>query len=188
MGNNLNPARDDPMQNRLRERLQQISGEEFEARIDRLAAAHRRGRVLTSTPLGSEVAILIGDLPKLKYLVRRAVAARDWFARWAPHQYGPLPISEDERENNFCSGDFRRHLVAQYSTSLQARDYDYLNHPLFFDYARGALAEDHAEMFGLAVDQEILREFPPKKLQGLDACGRWRPLPNRVSRILELQR
>ena len=63
--------------------------------------------------------------------------------------------------------------------SLQGRDFDHLSHPLFYDYAR-------RDAFALGAEPEIFDEFPPKKLEGLDQFGRWCPLPNRNSRILEL--
>ena len=48
-------------------------------------------------------------------------------------------MSEDEHETILCSSFFHRHLVGYYSYSLQGRDFDYLGHPLFFDYARGVM-------------------------------------------------
>jgi hypothetical protein len=126
----------------------------------------------------------IDDIPKLKRLVRAALRARAWFKRQGPDWAQPLPLSEDEHENILCSGFFRRHLVTYYSYSLQARDFDYLGHPLFFDYCRGAMAA-HLGEAGLWDDRELLAEFPPKALPGLDEQGRWRPLPNRESRLIE---
>ena len=93
-------------------------------------------------------------------------------------------LSEDEHEKILCSGFFHRHLVAYYSYSLQGRDFDYLGHPLFFDYARGAMAAHLGEV-GLQTDRKLLAEFPPKEFPGLDDQGRWRPLPNRASKLIE---
>jgi hypothetical protein len=33
---------------------------------------------------------------------------------------------------------------------------------------------------GLVADDDILKDFPPKRLPGLDAWGRWRPLANQA--------
>jgi len=117
--------------------------------------------------------------------VRNALRARAWFLRQGPAWARPLPLSEDEHENILCSGFFHRHLVTYYSYSLQARDFDYLGHPLFFDFARGVMASAHVGERGLREDPQLLEEFPPKELPGLDEQGRWRPLPNRASRLIE---
>jgi hypothetical protein len=64
-------------------------------------------------------------------------------------------------------------LVVYYTNSLRGLNFDYLTHPLFFDYARGVLAHpqcpDH-----LRDEEELLAEFPPKPLPGLDGVD-WRP-------------
>ena len=96
-----------------------------------------------------------------------------------------LPLSEDEHETIMCSGYFHRHLLSFYSYSLQGRDFDYLGHPLFFDYARGVMASSHVGERGLHIDAELVAEFPAKELPGLDELGRWRPLPNRASKLIE---
>jgi hypothetical protein len=75
--------------------------------------------------------------------------------------------------------------VGYYSYSLQGRDFNYLEHPLFFDFARGVMASAHVGERGLHVDSELLAEFPAKELPGLDELGRWRPLPNRASKLIE---
>jgi hypothetical protein len=149
--------------------------------------AHKRGCIVISSPVCRELAVAIEDVPKIKRVVRAALRARAWFYRQGPIWAQPLPLCEAERENIFCSGYFHRHLVAHYSASLQARDFDYLEHPLFGDYARGLLAAGVGQVGLLEDEPGLLREFPPKPLPGLDAQGRWRPLPNRASQVLELQ-
>jgi hypothetical protein len=157
---------------------------EFEAKVDALAAAHRRGRILVSSPFFHERPVRIDDLPRLKLLVRNGLRAHAWFLRQGPASLQTLPLSEDEHENILCSGFLHRHLVTYYSYSLQARDFDYLGHPLFFDFARGVMADPRTEEY-LREDRQLLEEFPPKPLAGLDERGCWRPLSNRASRLLE---
>src|SRR5262245_44352349 len=71
---------------------------------------------------------------RLLDLDTRAKRARAWFARREPCRYQPLPlIYYDEQENVICGGDLPRHLVVYYANSLRRRDFDYLNHPLFYD-------------------------------------------------------
>jgi len=166
------------------DRLAEICAREFEAKVDRLAAAHKRGHILVATPFFHERPVRIDDVPTLKHLVRNALRARAWFSRQGPGWAQPLPLSEDEHENILCSGFFHRHLVSFYSYSLQGRDFDYLGHPLLYDYCRGAMAAQFGEA-GVWEDRQLLAEFPPKPLPGLDEQGRWRPLPNRDSRLIE---
>jgi hypothetical protein len=166
--------------------LTELCAREFEEHVDRLAAAHKRGRIVVSSPICTQLAVVIADIPKLKRLVRAALRARAWFCRQGPAWAQPLPLNEIEREKLYCSGYFHQHLLGCYSESLQARDFDYLNHPLLFDYARGMLAAGVVGEAGLLADAEVLAEFPPRPLPGLDAQGRWHPLPNRASRLLEL--
>jgi hypothetical protein len=73
-------------------------------------------------------------------VMRAGLAARSWFHRHGPAWAPPLPLCECEFEKCFCSGYFGLHLVAWYSESLWGRDFDYLGHPGFVDYARGVLA------------------------------------------------
>jgi hypothetical protein len=111
---------------------------------------------------------------RLVDLACRAVRARAWFAKQGPSWCQPLPlVYYDEQEKILCSGDFARHLVVYYTNSLRGLNFDYLTHPLLFDYARGVLAHpqcpDH-----LRDEEELLAEFPPKPLPGLDGVD-WRP-------------
>ena len=79
---------------------------------------------------------------RLLDLADRAKRARVWFARHVPCRFQPLPlVFYDEQEDALCSGDLHRHLVVYYSYSLRGQGFDYLKHPLFFDYGRGLLAD-----------------------------------------------
>src|SRR4051812_4902217 len=79
---------------------------------------------------------------RLLDLDNKAKRARAWFASREPCRFQPLPlVYYDEQENIMCSGDLARHLTVYYSQSLRRRDFDYLNHPLFYDFARGVMAD-----------------------------------------------
>src|SRR5262249_40445767 len=166
------------------DRLAEHCADEFERQVDRLVAAHKRGHILVASPFFRKSAVAIDDIPKLKLLVRNALRARAWFSRQGPAWANPLPLSEDEHEKIMCGGYFHLHLVSFYSLSLQGRDFDYLGHRLFYDYARGAMAA-HLGETGLQNDRKLLAEFSPKLLAGLDERGRWRPLSNRASKLIE---
>jgi hypothetical protein len=171
------------------DRVRDLCVREIDERAQTIVAAQKRGKrghLIVSCAICRELAIAAEELPKLRKLNAAALRARRWFERWGPWWGQPLPLNEHERERLYCGGYFHQHLVAHYSESLEGRDFDYLDHPEFFTYARGALAAGTAGAFGLTADEEIFAEFPPKRLPGLNAHGCWRPLPNRVSRILKL--
>jgi hypothetical protein len=163
--------------------LVQICANEFERHVDELVAAHRRGCVVVKSPIFSGP-VQISEIPKLKQLIHNGLRARAWHERYGPIYGRRLPLTELERIAMFCSENNALHLVALYAISLQGRDFDYLTHPLYFDYARGVLASEHAKDY-LREDPDLLREFPPKELGGLDERCRWRPLPNRLSQLIE---
>jgi hypothetical protein len=110
-------------------------------------------------------------------LAERALRARRWFAKHAPCWCQPLPLVHyDEQEDILCSGDMPRHLVVYYSYSLRGLNFDYLKHPLFYDYARGVMAHPDCPNY-LQGNPQLLAEFPPKPLPGLVDGIHWRP-PN----------
>jgi hypothetical protein len=112
-------------------------------------------------------------LDRLQDLLVRAERATMWFARHAPEWCQPLPlIYYDEQENILCSGDFPRHLTVYYANSLRGLSFDYLQHPLFFDYARGVMAHPECPDY-LQGDRQLLAEFPPKPLPGLGSEMMW---------------
>ena len=128
------------------DRLAEHCAREFERHVDELLSIHKRGRILVASPFFRERSVPVDDIPKLKLLVRNALRARAWFARHGPAWSPLLPLSAAERIAMFLSDDGALHLIVLYSLSLHARDYDFLRHPLFFDYARGLMADPHAPL------------------------------------------
>jgi hypothetical protein len=149
-----------------------------------LAAACARGRIVVTSPVYTDLDIAIADIPKLKNLVRAALRARAWFDKHGPAWAKPLPLSNDERESLFRSKCPYMYIAARYSWSLQGRDFDYLDHPQLFDYARGLMASEYTASY-LRDDPQLQAEFPPKLLPGLTSSYRWCPLRNRLSRMLD---
>jgi len=96
----------------------------------------------------------------------KALQARAWFATHGPGNAPALPLcyAEGEAMKNGRLG----HLVALYARSLALQDYDVERHPSFPDYARGAMAS------GLFPGNR-LREFPPRRLAGLNNGLCWNP-------------
>ena len=105
-------------------------------------------------------------------LGRRALSARNWFELYGPADARPLPLGYDEREALKRGG--LSTIVAFYARSLACRNYNVLEHPSFEDYARGAMASDHAPDF-IKKDEELQRRFPPRRLMGLGPGLCWEP-------------
>ena len=60
-----------------------------------------------------------------------------------------------------------------YSYSLRGQGFDYIKHPGFYEFGRGLLADPDcpSELQG---DKELMRDFPPKVLPGLNGIH-WSP-------------
>jgi hypothetical protein len=77
---------------------------------------------------------------KLKRRVHDAMQTQAWFGKQGAAWAQPLPLVHyGEQEKILCSSDLPRHLVVYYANSLQRLAFKYLEHPLFFDYARGVM-------------------------------------------------
>jgi hypothetical protein len=152
------------------DRLRAACEAQFERSVEQYAETLFQGRDHADRVFTACVAEHHDPVPYLLALmdmVQRAERARAWFAKHGPSEYQPLPLYwYDEQETIICSGDFSRHLVVYYAGSLQRSKFDYLKHPLFFDYARGVMAERDCPI-DLARDKDALAEFPPKPLPGL---------------------
>ena len=161
------------------DRIVERSAIEFERGIERFAEMLFTGRVgenafeacLREHPDPTE------GYMQLMNLAERAKRARRWHGKNVPRRFQPLPlIYYDEMEKILCSGDMHRHLVVYYSYSLRRQGFNYLKHPLFFDYARALLADPDCPSH-LQGDPELLADFPPQMLPTgrLDAGIYWRP-------------
>jgi len=162
--------------------LAEAAAGEVECYLKEQAAKHQHGKIVVLTPVFSG-AISVADVPTLVRLNRAGLHARAWHGRYGGADAQPLPLSESEIMAAFLTDDPLPILVGDYSLSLRARDYDYLGHPLFFDYCRGRMADPRTADY--LRTEEMLRRFPEKPLLGLDRGGWWRPLPNRASKLIE---
>jgi hypothetical protein len=157
----------------------------FNQGVSKLAADCHSGRiVLPENPLGNGLIIPADDVGVFKRLLRSALRSRRWFGEFGPHWGVPLPLNAHERSVLRDSGCWRLRLVSEFAWSLQGRDYSYHAHPAFYDYCCGRTAA-RAYRSPWLVEDGIA--FPPKQLDGLDAAGRWKPFPDRGSKMLELQ-
>ena len=103
---------------------------------------------------------------------RPALAARKWFADNGPPDLQPLPLGYNERERLKHGG--ADHILAWYARSLDSRDYNFLKHPSFDDYARGVMASEFT-LDNIRNDEELQRRFPPRPLKGLGPGLHWYP-------------
>jgi len=156
---------------------------EVDTGLAKLVDNHRRGLIAVKTPVYSGL-IPVDEIQKLAQLNRTGLFARAWFGRHGPAWAQPLPLNDLERIRCFLSDVLPLHFVGLYSYSLQGRDYDFRDHPLLYDYCRGVMASPHT-INDLRGDLDLLEEFPPRELPGLDERCRWRPLENWASRMME---
>jgi transcriptional regulator with XRE-family HTH domain len=80
------------------------------------------------------------SLAQLKQRLRAALAARAWFDKQGPAWATPLPLREEECAALQRDASNRLKLVGYYGSSLRRLDFDYLAHPLLYDYCRGVMA------------------------------------------------
>jgi hypothetical protein len=146
----------------------------YEVEVDRLfrEADLERGSVCENPVTGGKFVPGIDRIKPQKARARVALEARDWFADHGPPDAPPLPLTCGDREDLKVGG--LPHIVAWFARSLEARAYDYHEHPSFDDYARGVLASAYAPEF-ITRDQQLQGRFPPRHLPGLGPGLYWDP-------------
>jgi hypothetical protein len=135
-------------------------------------------------------ACYIGGLDPIepqKESARRALRARLLFAVSGPAEAQPLPISDIEIEGRRYAGhglitgdhsnDLLSHIAAGFACTLQSLNWDFDSCPNFERFARGVMAMEHHDEFGMSKffhrffqPDEILRlkkRHPPRHLNGL---------------------
>jgi hypothetical protein len=112
------------------------------------------------------------------------LAARKHFREHRPFPGAPdLPLSRAEHEQLENDDDVRLELVSCYANSLCWLGYDYLIHPPFHPYVCGVLARPDAPDY--LRTPEVIREFPPCLLEGLDQALCWKT-PEMVAKRLQI--
>jgi hypothetical protein len=156
---------------------------DYKAEVDQIfrEAFLPRGSICENPVTGGKFVRGVDPIKPQKQRAERALRARDWFARHAPPDAPSLPLCYGDREDLKRGG--LPHIVAWFARSLEARAYDYHEHPSFDDYARGVLASPYAPEF-ITQDRELLRRFPAFPLSGLGPGLYWDP-PKRDRRQRE---
>jgi len=110
-------------------------------------------------------------IARLKGLVCAALTAQKWFEEHKPRWAPSLPLSIAECEKLERAGSNRLKLVGYYGRSQMASEWD-KRHPSFHAHACGVMASPHTPDY-LRNDPELLAEFPPRPLEGLDRFLCW---------------
>ena len=105
---------------------------------------------------------------------RRALQARNWFAYAGPADAQPLPISPSERADIHLRNDYARflfhHMLELYSRSLEAQQFDFIQHPSFAAFVSGVLwdAQHDGGYLPNCPDElpQLRKRFPPRRLVG----------------------
>ena len=109
---------------------------------------------------------------KVKELVQRALAAREWFGAQRPDDAPELPLTYAEREL-LKRGNLLSYIVALFARSLDTRNFRTEWHPNFAEYARGVMASELAPPF-IRQDGNLLTRYPPVLLDGMGPGLMWR--------------
>jgi hypothetical protein len=154
---------------------------EIKQYVDRLFKANRKKSHVCDIPIvGGHYVPTEDNVRPLKKIARAALAACEWFNKNGPADLQPLPLSMDDREA-LKTGE-APHILAWFARSLEALDYNYLEHPSFWDYACGVMASEHAPKF--IQKEHLLKRFPPRPLDGLGPGLYWQP-PEQHARTME---
>lgn len=144
----------------------------------------------------------VGGLDPIKLQkedARRALLAREWFVFNGPADAQPLPVSSWERDKIHLREDYARflfhHVLALYSRSLEAHNFNFIEHPSFADYVSGVLWEAELPVGGFAglpnvPDElrELKKRFPPRMLKGMGPGLCWLPPKQHAEAIASLRR
>jgi hypothetical protein len=155
-----------------RSRQANMNSIEFEKYVNRLFQAKRRRDWALIPIVGGTYSPTEDNVRPLKKFVCAALLAREWFYENGPGDAQPLPLSWAERER--LKGGGVPHILAWFARSLEARDYNYLEHPPFFDYACGVMASP-VTLDRVKNDPELQKRFPPRVLDGLNSGLVWEP-------------
>ena len=154
--------------------VQQNRVSSITAQVDRIYAAQGWAPNELAYDPFAECSFVYGVDPiePLKAHACRALLAREHFALNGPKDAPPFPVSPSARENLKSGG--LPHIIAWFARSLDGCDYNLNQHPMFDEYARGVMASEYAPDF-IRNDEELLRRFPPRPLDGLGAGLCWVP-------------
>jgi hypothetical protein len=168
------------------DRLIKLCAREFEQHVAQLFETNKLRAVVAGEEfayapyIGWRYRVNCG--PRIQQIVCSALAARKLFEKSKPPWAPSLPISKPDCDKLRYDGNPKFNLIGYYGGSRAASEWDE-RHPSFIDYGCGLMAYKHAPDH-LKRDPELLEEFPPCRLEGLDRFLCW----NRPKAIVELRR
>ena len=122
------------------------------------------GMITARTPWTSAHCIFQPGIPALIDQIHAALEAQVWFARHGPCWAQPLPLAMKEISSMLRGGGPHFHL-ASYAFSLHALDYDYMVHPMLYEFCRGVMASPAAPD-RVRDDPELRQDYPPSRCRG----------------------
>jgi hypothetical protein len=160
--------------------LIRLGADKYVKKADELFEAARRQAITNGTikacvpRLGWSCYLPGGEelITAYKHSLCRALAADDWFEQHKPSWAPKSSLSRAAHGKLDCDDDIRFHFLDCYEFSLSGVDYDYLIHPPFYCYACGIMASAHAPDY-LRTNSDLIKEFSPRLLEGLDQVLRW---------------
>jgi hypothetical protein len=145
-----------------------------------------RGDLCTNPVTGGRFVLGEDPLPPQKETARKALLAREWFAKHGPPDAPPLPLSNADIEDfKYGRGAFRG-IIARFALSLRSLHWYFTRHPSFEDFARGVLALEKTPDLILK-DESLRLRYPPRPLAGLSPWALWEA-PKRHARTMESYR
>jgi hypothetical protein len=156
-----------------------LGADKYVKKVDELVEAARRqtianGKIKVSVPrLGWSCHAHSEELiTAYKRTFCLALAADDWFEQRKPSWAPKSALSRAALGKLDCDDDIRFDFLSRYEFSLSGVGYNYLIHPPFHDHACGIMASAHAPDH-LRTNSELIKEFCPRLLEGLDPALCW---------------
>jgi hypothetical protein len=149
------------------------------------SAADKYDYVRRNPILGGDFVPEFDPIQEQKDAAIRAVLARLWHAKkHLDFDLQPLPLGWAEREEMQRRGPVG-HMLKWYARSLEARDYDVVEHPSFHDFVCGMMTD----IEGFPEFEELRDRFPPRAVPGLDPkVSYWEPLTAQVPIVAKVLR
>jgi hypothetical protein len=153
---------------------------DIEAEIERRFSALPKQGPCNNPVTGDGFMMGMDPIKPQKQEARIALQARAWFCEHGPADCQPLPLSYNEREDLKHGGVL--HILAWYARSVRCLHYRIEEHPSFEEYARGVMASD-VTLYFVKNDEDLLRRFPPRLLEGLDGGLIWEPPAKKARKV-----
>jgi len=167
----------------MREDLLKILVAEIESHVAQLfenarVRAVAAGEKFATVPYLDDRFLVECESSHLQRTVCRALAPRESFRETAPHWAPELPLSSADCEKMIGGRSNKIALVGYFGRSWACANWGI--HPTFRDYACGLMACEHTPEH-IRNDPELLKEFHPRLLEGLDQSLCW----NTIGRIFD---